>query len=124
MPGQFQWSVDTLAREVDGLAELGIGGVMLFGIPHSKDAEGSENWDTHGIVPQAIRAIKDEVPEMIIISDMCLCEYTEHGHCGVINTPLTSSYRPQLADGYLLDDPTYIAGAGGQAGTGQNVALL
>jgi porphobilinogen synthase len=106
MPGQYQWSVDRLVDEVSDLSRIGIGAVMLFGIPHTKDAIGSENWDPHGIIPVAIRAIKEAVPEMIVISDMCLCEYTDHGHCGVINTPMTADYRPQLPDGYLLNDPT------------------
>jgi len=106
MPGQFQWSVDTLAGEVREIAALGIRSVMLFGIPSEKDACGSENADANGIVPTAIRAIKEAVPEMIVISDMCFCEYTDHGHCGVINQPGSAHYRPELEPGYLLNDPT------------------
>jgi len=106
MPGQFQWSVDTLVGEVREIAALGIRSVMLFGIPSEKDPEGSENADPDGIVPTAIRAIKDAVPEMVVISDMCFCEYTDHGHCGIINLPVTRHYRPELEEGYLLNDPT------------------
>jgi porphobilinogen synthase len=106
MPGQFQWSVDRLAGEVTGAAKLGVPAVMLFGIPSGKDATGSENWDPNGIVPTAIRAIKDAVPEMVVISDMCLCEYTDHGHCGVINNPEGGHFNAALPQGYLLNDPT------------------
>jgi porphobilinogen synthase len=106
MPGQFQWSVDRLVGEVTIAAKLGVPAVMLFGIPSGKDAVGSENWDPHGIVPTAIRAIKDAVPEMVVISDMCLCEYTDHGHCGVINHPEGKHFNAVLPQGYLLNDPT------------------
>lgn len=106
MPGQFQWSVDTLVEEVREIASLGIRSVMLFGIPTHKDAHGSENANPDGIVPTAIRAIKEAVPEMIVISDMCFCEYTDHGHCGIINEPGAVHYQPKLERGYLLNDPT------------------
>ncbi|CAN5787878.1 porphobilinogen synthase [soil metagenome] len=106
MPGQFQWSVDRLAKEVREISRMGIPAVMLFGIPSSKDAGGSENWNPDGIVPTAIRAIKDAVPEMVVISDMCLCEYTDHGHCGLINSPEGGYFNATLPQGYLLNDPT------------------
>jgi len=106
MPGQFQWSVDKLAAEAKSIAALGIPSVILFGIPEEKDAYGSENYNPDGVVPQAIRAIKDAVPELIIISDMCFCEYTDHGHCGVINHAHAADYNPHLPEGYLLNDPT------------------
>jgi porphobilinogen synthase len=106
MPGQSQLSVDQAVAEARAAASLGIPAVMLFGIPSEKDATGSENYDPHGIVPQAIRAIKDAVPEMIVISDMCFCEYTDHGHCGVINTRDNGHYDSHLPEGYLLNDPT------------------
>jgi porphobilinogen synthase len=106
MPGQFQWSVDRLVDEVRGIASLGIKSVMLFGIPSEKDACGSENFDPEGIVPQAIRAIKQAVPEMVVISDMCFCEYTDHGHCGIVNLPGSEHFNPALEQGYLLNDPT------------------
>lgn len=106
MPGHFQFSVDTAVREAETLAEMGIPAVLLFGIPDHKDAEGSENYNPQGIIPQAIRAIKAAVPEMIVISDMCFCEYTDHGHCGILNTPDAPSYQPLLPEGYLLNDAT------------------
>jgi porphobilinogen synthase len=106
MPGQSQWSVDRLVGEVTTAAELGIPAVMLFGIPEHKDPLGSDNWSDDGIVPRAIRAIKEAVPEMIVISDMCLCEYTDHGHCGEINHVDSENYNGCLPHGYLLNDAT------------------
>jgi porphobilinogen synthase len=106
MPGQYQWSIDRLVSEVRRIATLGVPAVILFGIPETKDATGSDNFDPNGIVPQSIRAIKDTVPEMVVISDMCFCEYTDHGHCGLINTPEHDHYNPALPSGYLLNDPT------------------
>jgi porphobilinogen synthase len=106
MPGLYQWSIDRLLGEIDEIAELGIPAVMLFGIPDRKDPIGSENWSADGIMPRAIRAIKESRAEMIVISDMCLCEYTDHGHCGVINYPDSSCFDPRLPHGYLLNDPT------------------
>jgi porphobilinogen synthase len=106
MPGQFQWSVDTAAREAERAYELGIPAVLLFGIPDHKDAQGSENYNPEGIVPQAIRAIKRAAPELVVVSDMCFCEYTDHGHCGLLNTPESPLYEPQLGEGYLLNDAT------------------
>ncbi len=106
MPGQAQMTVDHLAAEVRELAALGIPAVILFGIPAHKDAHGTDNYNPAGIVPSAIRAIKDAAPDMIVISDMCFCEYTDHGHCGVINLPDDSHYNAHLPHGYLLNDPT------------------
>ncbi|ACL24199.1 porphobilinogen synthase [Chloroflexus aggregans] len=106
MPGQYQLSPDQAAQEAKQLAERGIRAVLLFGIPAHKDACGSENADPDGIVPQAIQAIKAVVPGMVVISDMCFCEYTDHGHCGVLNTPDRSDFQPQLGEGYLLNDAT------------------
>ena len=106
MPGQYQWSVDRLRDEAREIAALGIPAVVLFGIPASKDAMGSENYAPDGIVPQAIRAIKEIAPEMVVISDMCFCEYTDHGHCGIINTPDAPHYTPRLPEGYVLNDLT------------------
>jgi porphobilinogen synthase len=84
MPGHFQLSVDQLAAEARAARSLGLGGVILFGIPASKDPTGSEAMSPRGIVPQAIRAIKDAAPELLTITDVCCCEYTDHGHCGVL----------------------------------------
>lgn len=106
MPGHAQLSVDTAVREVETLAEMGIPAVLLFGIPQHKDALGSENYDPEGIVPQAIRAIKAAVPSMLVISDMCFCEYTNHGHCGILNTLDAPEYNAHLPEGYLLNDAT------------------
>lgn len=106
MPGQFQWSIDRVLDEVRAVYALGVPAVILFGIPAVKDACGSENHDPDGIIPRAIRAIKDATPEMIVISDMCFCEYTDHGHCGIINQPGDKHYQPHLPEGYLLNDPT------------------
>ena len=106
MPGQIQWSVDTVAEEARELAGLGIQAVIMFGIPEEKDAGGSGNLDPEGVVPSAIRAIKKELPELVVISDMCFCEYADHGHCGVVNLPGDEHYRADLPQGYLLNDVT------------------
>jgi len=71
-------------KDAERAASLGLGGIILFGIPAMKDATGSEAYDDQGIVQQAIRAVKRAVPELLVIGDVCLCEYTDHGHCGVI----------------------------------------
>lgn len=107
MPGQYQISIDKLAAEVKSIERLGIPAVVLFGIPEHKDACGTENYDPDGLMARAIREIKNATPELVVISDMCLCEYTDHGHCGVINLPDdTDNYNPKLPQGYLLNDPT------------------
>jgi len=84
MPGVFQLSVDEIVKECRECWDLGIPSVILFGIPAEKDETGSEGWDREGTVQKAVRAIKREVPEMVVTTDVCLCEYTSHGHCGVI----------------------------------------
>jgi porphobilinogen synthase len=84
MPGNFQLSVDELVKEVKETAALGIPAILLFGLPANKDAVGSEAYAKDGIIQQAIRAIKDSVSDLVIITDVCLCEYTSHGHCGVV----------------------------------------
>jgi porphobilinogen synthase len=106
MPGQFQWSIDRVIEEVRNAHHIGISAIILFGIPDTKDASGSENYNPQGIIPQAIRAIKDAVPEMMVIADMCFCEYTNHGHCGIINEHGEPHYNPHLPEGYLLNDST------------------
>ncbi|MDD3852359.1 MAG: porphobilinogen synthase [Syntrophomonadaceae bacterium] len=83
MPGVYQLSVDRLVNEVKEVKKLGIAAVLLFGIPESKDAEGSSSYQDNGVVQQAIKAIKDCCPELIVVTDVCLCEYTDHGHCGL-----------------------------------------
>ncbi|MBX5497019.1 MAG: porphobilinogen synthase [Bryobacteraceae bacterium] len=84
MPGQYQMSIDQIVAECAEVRQLGIGGVILFGIPSRKDEEASENYDPNGIVQRAIRAIKAEAPDLVVITDVCNCEYTSHGHCGKI----------------------------------------
>jgi porphobilinogen synthase len=84
MPGNYHLSVDELVKEVKETAALGIPGVILFGLPATKDAVASEAYAKDGIVQRAIRAIKDSVSDLVVITDVCLCEYTSHGHCGVV----------------------------------------
>jgi porphobilinogen synthase len=99
MPGHSQLSVDELIPVVKEAASAGVGGVMLFGIPASKDDVGSGAWDPSGPVPQAIRAIKGEVEDVVVWADVCLCEYTSHGHCGVLDGETVDNDRtlPLLA---------------------------
>jgi len=84
MPGHAQLSVDEAVREAEMLASRGVGGVILFGIPAKKDPEGHEGYDPDGIVPRALRALKQAVPDLLLWADVCMCEYTDHGHCGVL----------------------------------------
>ena len=84
MPGQYQFSVDELVKEARGLVKTGVGSVILFGIPASKDAKGTGGWAKNGIVQQAVRALKDALPDLVVITDVCMCEYTDHGHCGIL----------------------------------------
>jgi porphobilinogen synthase len=85
LPGQRQHTVGSLVAEVGELVELGVGGVILFGIPARKDAEGSGAWDDHGVVQQALRALRAEFGDRVVLmADLCLCEYTDHGHCGLL----------------------------------------
>ena len=102
MPGQHQWSVDRLPAEAEEIARFGIPAVILFGIPETKDPVGEENFDPDGIVQQAVRAIKDAIPELVVVTDVCLCEYTDHGHCGILNT----GEHVHLPEGYVLNDET------------------
>ncbi len=94
MPGCYQYSVDRLVEAAKELASLRIPGTILFGIPENKDEFGSEAYSDDGIIQQAVRAIKDAVPELLVITDVCLCEYTDHGHCGIVEK------------GEVLNDPT------------------
>jgi porphobilinogen synthase len=94
MPGQYQLSVDTAVAKANQLYELGVKSVILFAIPESKDEIGSSAWNPKGIIPQAIKAMKRELPELQVITDLCFCEYTSHGHCGV------------MKDGVLQNDET------------------
>ncbi len=94
MPGNYQMSIDNIVGEAREVKDLGIPAILLFGIPFAKDEVGSEAYDEDGIVQRAIRAIKKEVPDILIVTDVCLCEYTSHGHCGIIR------------DGEVLNDVT------------------
>ena len=84
MPGNYHFSIDLLVEECREVAELGIPGVILFGIPEKKDDYGSDSFSETGIIQQAVYAIKKQIPDLLVITDVCLCEYTTHGHCGVI----------------------------------------
>jgi porphobilinogen synthase len=98
MPGVFQLSIDKIVTEAQEVKDLGILAVILFGLPEAKDVEATGAWHNHGIVQQAATAIKEAVPDLLIIADTCLCEYTSHGHCGFLQTgDLT---------GRVLNDPT------------------
>ncbi|HET7143498.1 MAG TPA: porphobilinogen synthase [Anaerolineales bacterium] len=104
MPGVYQLSVEEAVREAESAAKSGVSAVILFGIPKEKDPIGLENFAEDGIVQQAIRAIKKEIPEMVVVTDVCLCEYTDHGHCGILNTG--EHFHAGLPEGYVLNDPT------------------
>ena len=84
MPGCCQTSVDELVKDAREARDAGVGGVLLFGIPDRKDATGSSAWDDRGPVQEGVRALKHDVPELVVITDVCMCEYTDHGHCGVL----------------------------------------
>jgi porphobilinogen synthase len=94
MPGQHHFSVDALREEVGAAWEDGVRSVILFGIPEKKDETGSEAWDDEAAVQTAVRALKQAHPDLVVVTDVCLCEYTSHGHCGVIH------------EGQVLNDPT------------------
>lgn len=94
MPGCFQESVDKIVKSAKEIYSLGIPSIILFGIPEHKDKIGSSAYDDHGVVQNAVRAIKDKIPELFVITDVCMCEYTSHGHCGIVK------------DGKVQNDPT------------------
>ena len=106
MPGVSQFSVDRLPAEAENIAKSGIPAVILFGIPNAKDPVGRENFDPQGVIPRAIRMLKQAVPDLVIITDVCLCEYTDHGHCGIINSGNGERPNPHLEEGYVLNDQT------------------
>jgi porphobilinogen synthase len=85
MPDNYQWSIDLLVEEVRSIKALGIGGIILFGIPEKKDDGATGAYDEYGIVQEAVRALKREVPDILVITDVCLCEYTANGHCGLVS---------------------------------------
>jgi porphobilinogen synthase len=104
MPGQFQFSVDELVKESERTAKLGVPAVILFGIPDKKDDKASGAYAANGIVPRAVRALKKELPELIVICDVCLCEYMSHGHCGVIRKARKLSGAGVPAREFIIDN--------------------
>lgn len=84
LPGNYHWSVDLVVREAERVLSAGVPAVILFGIPEHKDEQGSEAWSAEAPVQRAVRALKMELPELVVVTDVCLCEYTSHGHCGLI----------------------------------------
>jgi porphobilinogen synthase len=106
MPGQFQLSIDELVAEAQQALELGLGGILLFGLPDNKDATGSDSYSDQGIVQQAVSAVKEAVPELLVITDVCFCEYTDHGHCGLLH---------ETAGGVDVDNDATLALLGQQA---------
>jgi porphobilinogen synthase len=94
MPGVFHLSVDEIVKDAKDVASMGIPAVLLFGLPEEKDTRGSEAYAEDGIVQQAVRAVKETVPDLLVVTDVCLCQYTSHGHCGVVE------------DGAVRNDPT------------------
>jgi porphobilinogen synthase len=84
MPGVHQFSIDELLREVNEVVQLRIPAVILFGLPEQKDERGSEAYSQHGVIQEAVKALKDKHPELVVMTDVCLCEYTSHGHCGIL----------------------------------------
>ncbi len=106
MPGVYQLSLDELPREAAQVHALGIPAVLLFGIPAHKDLAGSASYADDGVIQRAIRELKSSVPGLLVITDVCLCEYTDHGHCGILNDPGSADSNPNLPEGYLLNDPT------------------
>ena len=106
MPGQFQLSIEHAVEQARACEELGIRAVILFGIPADKDAIGSDSFASDGIIQQATRAIKSALPDLIVIADACLCEYTDHGHCGVLKTDADNVEHPNLPLGFVLNDET------------------
>ncbi|MEX0711929.1 MAG: porphobilinogen synthase [Pirellulales bacterium] len=100
MPGQFQLSLDLLEDEARRLADLGLGGIILFGIPDRKDATGHDALDDQGIIQQAVRAVRRAAPNLLTATDVCFCEYTDHGHCGLIGS---STGRPDVDNDATLE---------------------
>jgi porphobilinogen synthase len=94
MPGQYRLSIDELLKECKDAASMGIPAVLLFGLPRDKDPRGTEAYAEDGIIQQAVRAVKETIPDLLVITDVCLCEYTSHGHCGVVE------------DGRVKNDPS------------------
>ena len=106
MPNQYRYSIDTLSEELKELKDLGIKSLLLFGIPKIKDEVGSEAYNDNGIVQEAVRYIKKNFPEFLIVTDVCMCEYTSHGHCGIlngndVNNDVTLNYLAKIAVSHI-----------------------
>ena len=97
MPGVFQLSVDEIVKEAAAAKADGVPGVLLFGLPESKDEAGSGAADPEGPVQSAVRALKKEVPGLLVVTDVCLCEYTSHGHCGILDGEESTTTRPSTS---------------------------
>jgi len=106
MPGISQLSVENAVIEASQATQLGVPAVILFGLPAEKDPVGLENFAPDGIVQQTIRALKEQLPDLVIVTDVCLCEYTDHGHCGLLNSGDGRRPHPSLPEGYVLNDET------------------
>jgi porphobilinogen synthase len=117
MPGQFQLSVDELVKEARGLVKTGVGSIILFGIPSSKDPRGSGGYAKNGIVQQAVRALKDALPDLVVMTDVCMCEYTDHGHCGIlkgreVDNDATLPYLQKIAASHVEAGADIVAPSG------------
>ncbi|HUR38755.1 MAG TPA: porphobilinogen synthase [Planctomycetota bacterium] len=117
MPGQFQLSIDELVKEARGLVKTGVGSIILFGIPSSKDPKGSGGFAKNGIVQQAVRALKDALPDLVVMTDVCMCEYTDHGHCGIlkgreVDNDATLPYLQKIAVSHVEAGADIVAPSG------------
>jgi porphobilinogen synthase len=106
MPGIHQLSLENAVAEARSVANLGVPAVILFGLPAAKDPVGLENFAPDGIIQQTVHALKESLPELIVVTDVCLCEYTDHGHCGLLNNGNGRRPRPTLPESYVLNDET------------------
>lgn len=113
MPGILQFSPDEAVRECEAIAKAGVKSVLLFGIPAEKDPMGSSGHQEDGVVQQALRGIKKDIPELVTIADVCLCDYTDHGHCGVVKE---GGDRPIIDNDATLEILSKIAGSMARAG--------
>jgi porphobilinogen synthase len=121
LPAMGRWAVDEVGEEVDRLAGAGVRGVILFGIPDEKDEEGSGAWDDDGVIQRALRGLRPRFPELVLLTDVCLCEYTDHGHCGVI---AGAGYVAGQAGDALPEDRDTFGVAGGQVDNDATLDLL
>jgi porphobilinogen synthase len=106
MPGNYHFSLDMLPAEAEEIARLGIPAVILFGLPEIKDCYGTEDYAEKGIVQEAVRAIKKATPDLVVVTDICMCEYTDHGHCGIVKGCGERTPGKGLPQGYVINDET------------------